>query len=145
MWELDCNEGRVPKNWWFQTGAGEDLRVPLTARSSNQSILKEINPEIGWKDWCWCLKLQYFGHLMEELTQWKRPWCWKRLKTGGEEDNRGCDGWAASPTRWKWVWVSSRSWWWTGSLGVLQSVGSQRVQQDWATELKLTVHMGMAG
>ena len=61
------------------------------------------------------LKLQYFGHLMEELTPWKRPWCWETLK-GGEGDNRGCDGWMASPTWWTWVWASSGSWWLTGSL-----------------------------
>ena len=60
------------------------------------------------KDWC------------EELTHWKRPWCWERLKAGGEGDDRGWDGWMASPTRWTWVWASSGSWWWTGKPGVLQ-------------------------
>ena len=71
----------------------------------------------------------------EELTHWKRPWCWQRLKAGGEGDDRGWDGWMASPTQWTWVWVNSRSWGWTGRPGVLQSMGSQRVGQDWATEL----------
>ena len=66
------------------------------------------------------LKLQYFGHLMQ------RPWFWERLKTGGEGDDRGWDGWMASPTRWTWVWVNSRSWWWTGGPGMLQSMGSKR-------------------
>ena len=74
-----------------------------------------------------------FNHL-----HWKRPWCWERLKTGGEGDNRGWDGWRASPTGWTWVWASSRSWWWTGRPGVLQSVGSQSVGHDWATELNWT-------
>ena len=81
------------------------------------------------------LKLQYFGHLMKELTHWKRPWCWEGLGAGGEGDGRGWDGWMASLTRWTWVWVNSRSWWWTGRPGVLQFMGSQRVGHDWATEL----------
>ena len=68
------------------------------------------------------------------MTHWKRPWCWERLKVGAEGDNRGWDGWMASPTRWTWVWVNSRSWWWTGRPGVLQSMGSQRVGHDWVTE-----------
>ena len=69
----------------------------------------------------------------EELTHWKRPWCWGRLKAGGEGDNREWDGWMASPTQQTWVWVSSGSWWWTGKPGMLQSMGSQRLR-DW-TEL----------
>ena len=71
----------------------------------------------------------------EELTPWKRPWCWERLKVGGEGNNRGWDGWMASPTEWTWVWVSSGSWWWAGKPGVLQSMGSKRVRHGWATEL----------
>ena len=70
----------------------------------------------------------------KELTHLKRPWCWERLKVGGEGDNRGWDGWMASPTQWTWVWVSSGSWWWTGKPGVLQSMGLQRVRHDWGTE-----------
>ena len=79
------------------------------------------------------LKLQYFGHLMWR-TDWKRPWCWERLKAGGEGDDRGWDNWMASPTQWRWVWVN-RSWWEIGRPGVLQSEGSQRVGHYWATEL----------
>ena len=71
----------------------------------------------------------------KELTHWKRPWCWERLKTGGKEDDRGWDGWMASPTQWTWVWVISGSSWWTGRLGVLWFMGSQRVRHDLATEL----------
>ena len=66
-------------------------------------------------------------------------WCWEGLGTGGEGDNRGWDGWMASPTQWTWVWVNSRSWWWTGRPGVLRFMGSQRVGHDWATELLNTV------
>ena len=71
----------------------------------------------------------------EEMTHWKRPWCWERLKAGEEGDDRGWDGWMASSTWWMWVWRSSGSWWWTGRPGVLQSRGSQRVRHDWVTEL----------
>ena len=93
---------------------------------------------IHWKDWCWSWNCNTLATWCEELTDWKRPWCWERLKVGGEGDDRGWDGWMASPTRWTWVWVSSRSWWWTGRPGVLQSMGFQRVRHDWATELNWT-------
>ena len=76
-----------------------------------------------------------FATRCEEPTPWKRPWCWERLKAGGEGDDRGWDGWMASRTQWTWVWVNSGSWWWTGRPGVLWSMGSQRVGHDWATEL----------
>ena len=117
------------------------LRVPWTARSSNQSILKEISPRCSLEGMMLKLKLQYFGHLMptHELTHWKRLWCWEGLGAGGEGDNRGWDGWMASMTRWTWVWVNSRSWWWTGRLEVLQFMGLQRVGHDWATELNWAI------
>ena len=75
----------------------------------------------------------------KELTHWKRPWCWEGLGAGGEGDNRGWDGWMASSTRWTWVWVNSRSWWWTGRSGVLHFMGLQRVRHDWATKLNWMV------
>ena len=71
----------------------------------------------------------------EELTHWKRLWCWEGLGAGGKGDDRGWDGWMASPTRWTWVWVNSRSWWWTWRPGVLWFMGSQRVGHDLATDL----------
>ena len=74
----------------------------------------------------------------EELTHWKRPWCWEGLGEGGEGDNRGWDGWMASLTPWTWVWVNSGSWWWIGRPGVLGFMGSQRVRHGWATELNWT-------
>ena len=74
----------------------------------------------------------------EELTHWKRPWCWEGLGAGGEGDDRGWDGWMASPTRWAWVWVNSGSLWWTGRPDVLWFMGSQRVGHYWATELNWT-------
>ena len=73
------------------------------------------------------------------MTHWKRPWCWERLKAGIEGEDRGWDDWMASPTRWTWVWASSSSWWWTGRPCMLQSMGSQRVGHNWATELIRTV------
>ena len=108
------------------------LRVPWTARRSNQSILKEISPEYSLEGLM--LKLNTLANTLatwcEELTHWKRPWCWERLKAGKEGDNRGWDGWMALLTWRTWVWASSRSWWWTGKPGVLQSMGSPRVWQD---------------
>jgi len=79
--------------------------------------------ELNAKNWC------------KELTHWKRPWFWERLKAGGEGDNRGWNGRMASLTRWTWIWASSGRWWWTGKPGVLQSMGSQWVRHDWAAEL----------
>ena len=114
------------------------LRVPWTARRSNQSILKEISMNMNWKGWYWSWNSNTLATWCEELTHWKRPWCWERLKAGGEGDNRGWDSWMASPTRWTRVWASPRSWWWTGKPGLLQFMGSQRVRHDWVTELNWT-------
>ena len=86
-------------------------------------------------DWCWSWNSNTLATWWEELTHWKRPWCWETLKVGGEGDDRGWDGWMASLTQWTWVWVNSGSWWWTGRPGVLQSMGSQTVRHDWAIEL----------
>ena len=96
---------------------GEDSRVPWTAR---RSVLN-----VRWKDWCWSWNANTLAIWCEELTHWKRPWYWERLRAGGEGDNRGWDGWMASSTQWTWVWVNSGSWWWTGRPGMLQFLGSQ--------------------
>ena len=114
------------------------LRVPWIARRSNWSTLKEINP---WKDWCWSWNSNTLATWYEELTHWKRPWCWERLRAGGEGDERGWNGWMASPTQWTWVWVDSGSWWWTGRPGVLWFMGLQRVRYDWATELNWKINI----
>ena len=95
------------------------LRVPWTARRSNQSILKEINPEYSLGGLMLKLKLQYFDHLMQRADSLEKTLSWERLKAGGEGDDRGWDGWMASPTQGTWVWVSHGSWWWTGRPGVL--------------------------
>ena len=104
------------------------LRVPWIARRSNQSVLKEISPDFHWKDWSWSWSSNTLATWWEELTHWKRPWCWGRLKAGKEGDDRGRYGWMASLTWWTWIWASSRSWWWTGKPGVLQSMG---VAKSW--------------
>jgi len=121
-----------------QLALANTLRVPWTARRSNQSILKEISPEYSWKDWCWSWNSSTLATWCEELTHWERSRWWERLRTGGEVDNRGWDGWMASPTRWTWVWESFRSWWWTGRPGVLQPMELQGVRHDWVTELNWT-------
>ena len=114
------------------------LQVPWTARRSNQSILKEISPGIPLEEWCWGWNSSTLATSCEVLTHWKRPWCWEGLGAGGEGDDRGWDGWMASPTQCTWVWVNSGSWWWTGRLGVLWFMGSQRVRHNWVSELNWT-------
>ena len=109
------------------------LRAPWTARRSNQSVLKEISPGCSLEGLMLKLKLQHFGHLVQRADSLE-----KTLMQGGVggRDDGGWDGWMTSPTWWMWVWVNSGSWWWTGRLGVLQFMGSQRVGHNWATELK---------
>ena len=114
------------------------LRVPWTARRSNQSVLKRPVLGVHWKDWCWGWNSNTLATSCEELTHWKRRWCWEGLRAGGEGDNRGWNGWMASPTQCTWICVYSGSWWWTMRPGVLQSMGSQRVGHNWVTELNWT-------
>ena len=112
------------------------VKVPCIARISNQSILKEISPGCSLEELILKLKLQYFGHLVRRADSFEKTLILERLGAGGEGDDRGWDGWMASPTQWTWVWVNSRSWWWTGRPGMLQSMGSQSRTRlsDW-TEL----------
>ena len=114
-------------------GVGEDsweslgLQGDPTSPSWRRSVLN-----IHWKDWCWSWNSNTLATWCEELTHLKRPWCWERLKTGREGDNRGWDGWMASPTRWTWVWVSSWSWSWTGRPGMRHSwVRGESDITDW--------------
>ena len=113
------------------------LRVPWTARRSNQSILKEISPGSSLEGLMLKLNSNILATWWEELTHLKRPWCWERLRAGGDGDDRGWDGWMVPLTQQTWVWVDSGSWWWTGRPGVLQFMGSQSRTRlsDW-TELK---------
>ena len=114
------------------------LRVPWTARRSNQSILKEINPGISLERMMLKLKLQYFGHLMQRVDSGKDPDAgrdWGQEKGTTEDEMAG----------WMWVWVNSGRWWWTGRPGVLWFMGSQRVGHDWATELSWTEKLALSG
>ena len=99
------------------------LRVSWTARRSNQSILKEISPGISLEGMIQSWNSSTLATPCEELTHWKRHWCWEGLGAGGKGSDRGWDGWMASLTRWTWVWVNSGRWWWTGRPGVLQFMG----------------------
>ena len=114
------------------------LRVPWTARRSSQSILKEIVLNTHWKDWCWSWNSNTSATWWEELTHLKRLWCWERLKAEGEGNDRGWDGWLASPTQWTWVWVSSGSGWWTGRLVCCSPWG--RKESDTTEQLNWTEH-----
>ena len=135
-WELDYKESWVLKNWCFWIVVLEKtLESPLDCKEIQPVHPKEISPGCSLEGLMLKLKLQYFGYLMQRADSLKRPWCWERLRAGGEGDGRGWDGWMASLTQWTWVWVDSGSWWWTGRSGVLRFMGSQRVGHDWATEL----------
>ena len=120
---LNCD---VEEDAWGSLG----LQGDKTCQSWRKSVLN-----IHWKDWCWSWNSNPLATWCKELTPWKRPWCWERLKAGGEGNDRGWDGWMASLTRWTWVWVNSGSWWWTGKA---VSMGSKRVGHDWVTELNWT-------
>ena len=137
MWELGHKEGWVLKNWCFWTVVLEKtlLRVPWTARRSNQSILKEINSEYSLEGLMLKLKLQYFGQLMWRANSLEKTLMLGKIEGRRRSSNRGWDGWMASLTLWTWVWVRSESWWWTGKPCVLKFLESQRDGHDWVTEL----------
>jgi len=119
-WRIDAFE------LWCLESLG--LQGDPSSSSWRKSVLN-----IHWKDWCWSSNT--LATWCKELTLWKRPWYWERLKVQGGWNDRGWDGRMTSPTGWTWLWVSSGSWWWTGKPGVLQSTGSQRVRHGWVTEL----------
>ena len=128
----DYEESWAPKNLCFWTVMLEKtLESPL-----DYMEIKPVNPK-GTQSWIFTGMMDAEAETLntvatwcEELTHWKRPWCWERLKAGGEGNNRRWDGWMASPAWWTWVWVSSGSWWWTGKSGVLQYMGLQRVKYN---------------
>ena len=123
---FDCGVAEVS---WESLGLQGDPNSP----SYRRSVLG-----VHWKDWCWSWNSSTLATWCEELTHLKRPWCWERLRAGGEGDDRGWDSWMASPTQWAWVWLDFGSWWWTGKPGVLWFMGLQRVGHDWVTELNWT-------
>ena len=116
------------------------LRLPWTARS-NKSVIKEINPEYSLEGLM--LKLQYFGHLMWRVNSQEKTLMLGKIE-GKRRGRQRMNGWMASLTQWTWVWASSRRWWWTGKPSVIQSMGSQRVGQDWVTELDWTHSSNLA-
>ena len=120
---LNCGVG---EHSWESLGRQGDPTSP----SYRRSVLG-----VYWKGWCWSWNFNTLATSCEVLTHWKRPWCWDRLRAGGEGDDRGWDGWMASPSWWTCVWVDSGSWWWTGRPVMLRFMGSQRIRHDWATEL----------
>ena len=137
MWPLDCEESWAPKNWCFWTMVlKKTLESPLDCRE-----IQPVHPK-GDQSWVFIGRTDAEAETpvlwpphVKKLTHWKRPWCWEGLGAGGEGDNREWDGWMASLTRWTWVWINSKSWWWTGRPGMLQFMGLQRVRHNWVTEL----------
>ena len=140
MWALDYKKTWVPKNCCFWIVVLEKtLESPLDCKE-----IQPVHPK-GDQSWVFIRRTDteaetpiLLATWCEELTHWKRPWCWERLKAGGEGNDSGWDGWMASTTWWTWVWVNSRSWWWTGRPDMLQFMGSQRVRHDWVTRLNWT-------
>ena len=131
MWQLDCEESWAPKNWCFWTVVLEKtLESPLDCKE-----IQPIHPK-GDQSWVFIgrtdveAETNTLATSCKKLTHWKRPWCSEGLGAGGDGDDRGWDGWMASPTRWTWVLMNSGSWWWTRRPGVLWFMGLQRVRHD---------------
>ena len=143
--EMDHKESWVLKNGCFELWCWRRLlRVPWTARRWNQSILKEISPEYSLEGLMLKLKLQTLATWCKELTHWKRPWCWERLRAG-EGNSRGWDSWMASPIQWTGVWASLRSWWWTGKPGwraIVHGVAKSWTQLNWMEYMSLLLWLG---
>ena len=139
MWELDCEESWVPKNWCFWTVMLEKtLESPLDCKEIQLVHSKGDQPWVFFgRNYAKAeTSVLWPPHVKNSLIG--RNWCFDGLWEGRKGDNRGWDGWMASPTRWTWVWLNSGSWWWTGRPGVLWYMGSQRVGHNWATELNWT-------
>ena len=118
------------------------LTVPWTSRRwTNRSYRKSVL-NIPWKNWCWNWSSNTLITWCQELTPWKRSWWWERLKAGAEGNDRGWDDWMASATQWTWVWASSGSWWWTGSLVCCSPSGRKVLdtteQLNWTELRRLT-------
>ena len=117
---------------------------PALNLSQHQGLFKWVSSS-HQVDWCWSWNSNTLATWCKELIHLKRPWCWERLRAGGEGDDRGWDGWIASLTQWTWLWLDSGSWWWTGRPGMLHFIGSQRVRHDWVTELNWTESLSLCG
>ena len=131
MWKLDCEESWVLKNWCFWTVVLEKtLESPLDCKEINQSILKEISSGCSPEGLMFKLKLQYFSHLMQRADSFEKTLMLGKIEGRRSRGQQRMRCWMASLIQWIWVWVNSRSWWWTGRPGVLWFMGSQRVGQD---------------
>ena len=141
-WELDSEEGWAPKHWCFWSVVLDKiLESPLDCKIKPVNP-KEISPEYSLEGLLLKLKLQYLATWCEELTHWKRYWCWERLKAGGEGDDRGWDDLMASPTHWTWVWANSRRWWKTGSLECCSPWGHKELDMsEWLNKITLIISM----
>ena len=136
MWKLDCEESWVLKNWCFWTAVLEKTLESLFDCKDIQPVYSKGNQSwvfFGGNDAKAETPVRWPPHAKSWLTG--KDWCWEDLEAGGEGDDRGWDGWMASPIQWTWVWVNSRSWWWTGRSVVLQFMGSRRDGHNWVTEL----------
>ena len=147
MWELDYKESWTPKNWCFWTVLLENtLERPLDSKE-----IQPVHPKGNqswifiWRIRCWSWNSNNLATWCKELTHLKRPWCWDRLRAGGEVGDRGWDVWMASLTQWTWVWVNSESWWWTKRLVGCGSWGSKELDMtvwpNW-TELNTVKSFG---
>ena len=152
---LNLFHGSLPgglHSWECCSSPPSDCKSSCTFVSCSQQLLQGPSLTVFYENFfphssllnstcgSWCLGhstlslfFSPFSHLLILIAG--KSWCWERLKVGAEGDDRGWDGWMVSPTQCTWVWVSSRSCWWTGKPGILRSMGSQRVRQDWMTEL----------
>ena len=137
MWDLDYKESWARKNWCFWTVVLKKiLKSPLDCKE-----IQPVHPK-GNQSWIFIGRIDVEAETPISWPPDTKYWLTgktlmlEKIEGGQRRDDRGWDGWMASPTQWTWVWVSSRSWWWTGRPGVLQSIGSQQVGCDWATELK---------
>ena len=111
MWEFDHKEGWALKNWCFRTVVlGKTLESPLDCKGLNKSILKEISPEYSLEGLMLKLKFQYFDHLMQRANSLEKTLMLGKIEGRGKGDDRGWDGWMASPTQWTWVWTNSGRW-----------------------------------
>ena len=131
---------RMPKNWSLQTVVLEKTpESPLDSKGSKPVSLKStLNTH--WQDWCWRWSSSILVIWSKQPTHWKSPWYWERLRAEGEEGIRGRDGWVASPVQWTWTWADFRRWWGTGTSGMPQSMGLQRIGHDWATEQQRVIN-----
>ena len=148
MSELDDKENQVLRNWCFWTVVLEKtLETLLDCKEIKLGNRKGNQLNIHWMDWCWSWNFNTLATWWEEPNHWKGPWCWERLKAGGDGDDRGWDGWMASLTQWTWVWANFRKWWRAGKCvcfspwGHKESDTTEQLNNKWiGVEFSITLH-----